>query len=66
MQSLQRYDYIPQKHHFIQPESGPCYESYLFGLELTSAITCVIKHARLAKEKNYGHDISEQTSALYY
>ena len=62
---VNKYQYNPDKHDFIQPQKGTCYEDYLFGLELSNAVTCVLKHARLAKEKNYGHDISSRILSLY-
>lgn len=62
---LVKHDFNPEQHSFIQPASGVYYESALLSQELRTAVACVLTHARLAKEKGYGHDISDRTLALY-
>ena len=62
---LIKHNFNPEQHSFLQPAAGEDTERHLWSTELTSAITCVLKHASLAKEKDQGHDIRGRVLALY-
>ncbi|WP_133137452.1 alpha/beta hydrolase family protein [Legionella rowbothamii] len=62
---IRRYKFDPQKHQFNQPHRA-CDEEYLFNMELNSAIETVLKHARLAKEFGYDHDVDQRIKTGIY
>ncbi len=53
--------YRKQSHHtfFQRSDQGEYYPEYLWGHELSLAINMVKKHARLAKERSYGHNLNK-------
>ncbi len=65
-ENIRNHQYNDEKHQFIQPASAQYYDRYLFTIELTSAVTCVLKHARLAKELGYGHNIDSALENQIY
>lgn len=62
---LRTYKFDSQKHQLNQPNLL-CEEGYLFNLELNSAIEAVLKHARLAKEFGYGHNVEQRIETGIY
>jgi hypothetical protein len=55
-----------EQHSFFKSSTGEDYvEGYIWSQELTTAITPVLRYARLAKQKDYGYDISSSMMGLY-
>ncbi|KTD50271.1 Prolyl oligopeptidase family protein [Legionella quinlivanii] len=50
---------------FLETSKGTCYAVDLWDMELWTAIECALRHARLCKEKNNGHDVRSRVERLY-
>ena len=60
-----KHKFNPQVHQFMQPPGKPFYKEDLWAQEIRTAIDCVLKYARLAKEKGYGYDVDGALLKLY-
>ena len=60
-----RHQFNPQVHQFMQPPGKSFYKEDLWAQEISTAIDCVLKYARLAKEKGYGYDVDDALLKLY-
>lgn len=61
-----KHPFNSHMHQFMQPPGKPFYNKDLWAQEIRTAIDCVLKYARLAKEKGYGYDVDKALLKLYY